>query len=306
MKRYRTLNTHLRDLYGTKVFKVMLNAGFTCPNIDGTVAYGGCTFCSVKGSGDFAGNPKDELLSQFKEVRDRMHLKWPQAKYIGYFQAYTNTHAPVAVLKEKYEAIIHADPNVVGLSIATRPDALPDDVIDYLGELNKEVDLWVELGLQTIHPQTAKIINRAHDYATFLTGVKKLRSKNISVIVHIINGLPHETPEMMLETAKVVGALDIQGIKLHLLHVLAGTPMANMLKKDMMRLLEQDEYVDIVIRQLEVINPKIIIHRLTGDGPREDLIGPLWSLKKWEVLNHIDRELLERNTFQGRLFAHDH
>ncbi|MCL1990595.1 MAG: TIGR01212 family radical SAM protein [Defluviitaleaceae bacterium] len=301
-KRYHTLNSHLREKYGGKVFKVMINAGFTCPNIDGTVAYGGCTFCSIKGSGDFAGNPKDDLLKQFHQIRDRMHTKWPEAKYIAYFQAFTNTHAPLHVLKEKYEAVLAADPHIVGLSIATRPDCLPDDVVAYLGELNQRVNLWVELGLQTMHEKTSKLINRAHDYQTFLDGVAKLRAKNINVIVHMINGLPSETDEMMMETAHAVGNLDIQGLKIHLLHVLEKTAMAHMVRKGMMRLLERDEYVDLVVRQLEMINPEIVMHRITGDGPREDLIGPLWSLKKWEILNQIDDTLTERQTYQGRLF----
>ena len=302
-KRYRALNSYLREKYGTKVFKVMINAGFTCPNIDGTVAYGGCTFCSIKGSGDFAGNPKDDLVKQFSEVRDRMHLKWSDAKYIGYFQAFTNTHAPVEVLKEKYEAVLAADPNIVGLSIATRPDCLPDDVVDYLGELNQRVHLWVELGLQTIHAKTAKLVNRAHDYETFLEGVAKLRAQRIDVIVHMINGLPNETDEMMMETARAVGKLDIGGLKIHLLHVLEGTAMAHMVKKNMMDFLTRDDYVDLVVRQLEVINPEIVMHRITGDGPRENLVGPWWSINKWEILNQIDDTLKQRETYQGRLFT---
>ena len=304
-KRYNTLNSHLREKYGTKVFKVMINAGFTCPNIDGTVAYGGCTFCSAKGSGDFAGSPKDTLIKQFHKVRDRMHLKWPNAKYIGYFQAFTNTYAPLEVLKEKYEAVLAADPNIVGLSIGTRPDCLPDDVIEYLGELNQRTNLWVELGLQTIHNKTGKLINRGHDYQTFLDGLAKLRAQNIDVIVHIINGLPNETAEMMIKTARVVGKLDIQGLKIHLLHVMEGTAMADMARKNMMRFLERNEYVDLVVRQLEVINPEIVIHRITGDGPREDLIGPRWSINKWEVLGQIDNTLTGRSTYQGRLFKND-
>jgi len=301
-KRYNTLNSYLREKYGTKVFKVMINAGFTCPNIDGTVAYGGCTFCNSKGSGDFAGNPKDSLITQFNQVRDLMHIKWPNAKYIGYFQAFTNTHAPLDVLKEKYEAILAADPNVIGLSIGTRPDCLPDDIIEYLEELNGRTNLWVELGLQTIHDETGKLINRAHDYQTFLVGLAKLRAKNIDVIVHIINGLPYETDKMMLETAREVGKLDIQGLKIHLLHVMKKTAMANMVNKNMMRFLERNEYIDLVVRQLEVINPEIIMHRITGDGPRENLVGPKWSINKWEILNQIDTTLDERCTYQGRLF----
>ena len=279
----------------------MINAGFTCPNIDGTVAYGGCTFCSVKGSGDCAGNPKDDLTRQFQEVKGRMHEKWPDASYIGYFQAFSNTHAPLSVLKEKYDAVMNADEGIVGLSIATRADCLPDDVVDYLGELAERTHLWVELGLQTIHDKTGKLINRGHDYATFVAGVDKLRAKNIDVIVHIINGLPGETTDMMLETAKAVGALDIQGIKIHLLHVIQGTPMHRMLDKGMMQLMNRDEYVELVADQLEVIPEHIVIHRLTGDGIREELVGPWWSINKWEILNQIDDTLRNRNTHQGRL-----
>ena len=301
-KRYNTLNSYLRAKYGTKVFKVMIDAGFTCPNIDGTKSYGGCTFCSNKGSGDFAGNPTDDLVKQFSEVRDRMHIKWPNAQYIAYFQAFTNTHAPLAILKEKYESVISADPNIVGLSIATRPDCLPSDVVDYLGNLAKRIDLWVELGLQTIHDETGKLINRAHDYQTFIKGVAKLRAQKIDVIVHIINGLPGETDQMMIQTARAVGGLDIQGLKIHLLHVMEGTVMAQMAKNNMMRFLKRDEYVDLVVRQLEIINPEIVIHRITGDGPRENLVGPWWSINKWEILNQIDDTLKQRNTYQGRLF----
>ena len=304
-KRYSTLNSHLREKYGSKVFKVMINAGFTCPNIDGTVTYGGCTFCSTTGSGDFAGNPKDDLVKQFNIVRNRMHIKWPNAKYIPYFQAFTNTHAPLEVLKEKYEAILEADPHIVGLSIGTRPDCLPDDVVEYLGKLNKRVNLWVELGLQTIHDKTGKLINRGHDYQTFLEGLNKLRAKNIDVIVHIINGLPNETDEMMIKTAREVGKLDIQGLKIHLLHVMEKTPMERMVQKKLVQFLERDEYVDLVVRQLEFINPEIVMHRITGDGPRENLVGPWWSINKWEILNQIDDTLTERSTYQGRRFEHD-
>ena len=302
-KRYHTLNYHLREKYHQKIFKVMINAGFTCPTIDGTVKYGGCTFCSTKGSGDFAGSPEDDLKTQFNTVRAMMHEKWPEASYIAYFQAFTNTHAPVEVLKRKYEAVLSCDENIVGLSIGTRPDCLPDDVVEYLGELNERVDLWVELGLQSMHDHTGKLINRGHDYQTFVDGVNKLRAKNIDVIVHVINGLPGETRDMMLETVKAVAHLDVQGIKLHLLHVIDGTPMHRMLDKGMLTLMEQDEYIDLIVDQLEVLPPEMVIHRVTGDAVREELVGPMWSLKKWEVLNAIDARLKERETYQGAKFV---
>ncbi|MGL5692822.1 MAG: TIGR01212 family radical SAM protein [Peptostreptococcaceae bacterium] len=300
-KRYHTWNYYLRNTFGEKVFKVSINAGFTCPNIDGTVAYGGCTYCSKEGSGDFAGNPKDNLIKQFCDIKEMMHKKWPKAKYIGFFQAYTNTYAPLDILKEKYETILEQE-DVIGLSISTRPDCLPDDIVEYLGELNEKTNLWVELGLQTIHDSTSKIINRGHDYKTFLEGVEKLKAKNIKIIVHIINGLPGEDYNMMMETAKAVGELGVDGIKIHLLHVIKNTPMEKMLENGMLELMSQDEYINLVCDQLEALPAEMIVHRLTGDGKREELVGPLWSLKKWEVLNEIDATLKERNTFQGAKF----
>ena len=297
-KRYHTWNYYLRNTFGEKIFKVSINAGFTCPNIDGKVSYGGCTYCSKEGSGDFAGNPKDDLIKQFNEIKTMMLKKWPNAKYIGYFQAYTNTYAPLEVLKEKYETILAQD-DVVGLSISTRPDCLEDDVVEYLGELNKRTNLWVELGLQTIHDSTSKLINRGHDYKTFLEGVKKLQAKNIKVVVHIINGLPGEDYNMMMETAKAVADMNVHGIKIHLLHVIKGTPMEKMLEKNMMTLMTQEDYVNLVCDQLEILPAEMIIHRLTGDGKKEDLVGPLWSLKKWEVLNAIDDTMKARDSYQG-------
>ncbi|MEG0051077.1 MAG: TIGR01212 family radical SAM protein [Terrisporobacter sp.] len=297
-KRYHTWNYYLRNNFGQKIFKVSINAGFTCPNIDGKVAYGGCTYCSKEGSGDFAGNPKDDLIKQFEDIKEMMLKKWPSAKYIGYFQAYTNTYAPLEVLREKYETILEQD-DVVGLSISTRPDCLDDDVVEYLGELNERTNLWVELGLQTIHDSTSKIINRGHDYQSFLDGVEKLHAKNIKVVVHIINGLPGENYNMMMQTAKAVADLKVHGIKIHLLHVIKNTPMSRMLDKNMMSLMTQDEYVNLVCDQLEILPPEMIIHRLTGDGKKEDLVGPLWSLKKWEVLNQIDDTLKTRDSYQG-------
>ncbi|WP_290059576.1 TIGR01212 family radical SAM protein [Paraclostridium bifermentans] len=297
-KRYHTWNYYLRSNFGEKVFKVSINAGFSCPNIDGTVAYGGCTYCSKQGSGDFAGNPNDNLIKQFEDIKEMMHKKWHNAKYIGYFQAFTNTHAPVSVLKEKYETILNLD-DVIGLSISTRPDCLPDDVLEYLSELNKKTNLWVELGLQTIHDETSKIINRGHDYNTFLEGVEKLKKHNIKIVVHIINGLPGEDYNMMMETAKAVADLGVHGIKIHLLHVLKETPMENMLKKGMFNLMEKDDYINLVCDQLEVIPPEMVVHRLTGDGKRDEIVGPMWSLKKWEVLNAIDDTMRERDSYQG-------
>ncbi|HEY8363953.1 MAG TPA: TIGR01212 family radical SAM protein [Haloplasmataceae bacterium] len=301
-KRYYSLNEYFQKRFKEKVFKVSLNAGFTCPNKTGKSGFGGCTFCSPLGSGDFAGNKNDDLITQFEDVKDMMHKKWPHAKYIAYFQANTNTYAPVDVLKEKFEPVLNYSKDIIGLSIATRPDCLEDDIIDYLAELNEKTNLFVEIGLQTRHEKTAKLINRGHDYQTFVEGVNKLRKSNIEVIVHIINGLPYETQEEMLETVKELVKLDFQGIKIHLLHVIKNTRMGNDYLKNPFPLLSQEEYVDTVIKQLELLPKHIVIHRLTGDAVRENLIGPMWSLKKWEVLNMIDYELEKRNTYQGRLY----
>ncbi|MGL4522409.1 MAG: TIGR01212 family radical SAM protein, partial [Bacilli bacterium] len=297
-KRYYTLNEHLRAEFGQKVFKVSIDAGFDCPNRDGTVAYGGCTFCSAAGSGDFAGNKTDDVITQFHAIKTKMHEKWPDAVYLGYFQAFTNTHAPVEKLKEVFEPIL-AQEGVVGLSIATRPDCLPDDVVEYLADLNKRTYLWVELGLQTVHERTALLINRAHDYQMYVEGVEKLRKHNIRICSHVINGLPLETPEMMMETVTEVAKLDIQGIKIHLLHLLKGTPMVKQYEKGQLEFMSLQEYVSLVCDQIELIPSDVVIHRITGDGPADIMIGPMWSLNKWEVLNAIDDELARRGTYQG-------
>lgn len=281
--------------------KIALDAGFDCPNRDGTVAYGGCTFCSVAGSGDFAGDRVDPIPVQFEGIKEKMHKKWKDGKYIAYFQAYTNTHAPLPVIKEKFEAAL-AQENVIGLSIATRPDCLPDDVVDYLAELNERTYLWVELGLQTIHEETARLVNRAHDFNLYIEGVEKLRSRGIRVCTHIINGLPLEDREMMMETARAVAKLDVQAIKIHLLHLLKGTPMVKQYEKGMVEFLEKDEYIKLVADQLEVIPPEMIVQRITGDGPIDLMIGPMWSVNKWDVLNGIDAELEKRRSWQGKLF----
>jgi radical SAM protein (TIGR01212 family) len=301
-KRYHSWNYHLRQTFGHKVFKVALDGGFDCPNRDGTVSHGGCTFCSAAGSGDFAGNRAESIEKQFHDIKVRMHHKWKNGKYLGYFQAFTNTHAPVSELREKFEVVLEQE-GVVGLSIATRPDCLPDDVVEYLAELNERTYLWVELGLQTVHERTALLINRAHDFQCYIDGVNKLRKHNINICSHIINGLPLETPEMMMETAKEVAKLDVQGIKIHLLHLLKGTPMVKQYEKGLLSFLTFDEYIKLVCDQLEMIPPEMIVHRITGDGPADLMIGPMWSLNKWEVLNAIEAELVRRDSYQGKFFC---
>lgn len=300
-KRFHTWNYEMREQFGSKVFKVMLDAGFTCPNRDGSIAKGGCTFCSARGSGDFAGSRRDDLITQFNTIRDRQHQKWPAASYIGYFQAYTNTYAPVEELREYYEVILQ-QPGVVGLSIATRPDCLPDDVVDYLAELNERTYLWVEMGLQTVHESTSQLINRAHDTECYLDAVRRLRERGIRVCAHIIYGLPQETHEMMMDTCRAVARMDVQGIKIHLLHLMCKTPMVKQYEAGLLRFLEQDEYIKLIVDSLELLPPSMIVHRLTGDAPRDLLLGPMWSMRKWEVLNGIDAELRRRDTWQGRLW----
>ncbi len=299
-KRYYTLDYFYKHKFNSKVFKVSLNAGFSCPNKDGTKGYGGCIYCSKLGSGDYAGDKNESLIEQFNKVKEIMSHKWPNSKYIAYFQANTNTYAPVEILREKYESVMYLE-NVVGLNIATRPDAISDECLNYLEELNKKTYLTIELGLQTIHEETSKLINRGHDLKCFNDMLKKLRDRNINVVVHIINGLPYETKEMMLETARYLSSLDIQGIKIHMLHILSGTALANLYEKEHFHVLTREEYVDIVCSQLELLREDIVIHRITGDPNPDDLIEPKWLIKKFGVLNEIDKEMVKRDSYQGKL-----
>ncbi len=297
-KRYHTLDYFYKHKFGGKVAKISLNAGFTCPNKDGTKGVGGCVYCSKLGSGDYAGNINKSLKEQFFDIKDIMDKKWPNTRYIGYFQANTNTYAPVRVLKEKYEEILKID-GVIGLNIATRSDAITDECLGYLEELNKKTFLNIELGLQTIHEKTNKLINRQESLEEFTTMVNKLRNRNINVIVHIINGLPYETKEMMLETAKYVNNLDIQGIKIHMLHVIKDTKLAEIYEKEHFHILTREEYVDIVCDELELLREEIVINRITGDPNPDELIEPKWLIKKFGVLNEIDKEMARRDSYQG-------
>lgn len=298
-KRYHTLDYFYKHKFNSKVFKISLNTGFTCPNIDGTVGTKGCIYCSNSGSGEYGGDASKDLTTQFNEIKNMMLKKWPEGKYIGYFQAHTNTYAPINVLKEKYESILKLD-NVVGLSIATRSDSISEECLDYLEKLNNKTYLTIELGLQTIHQKTSTLINRCHTLENFENMVKKLRERNINVVVHIINGLPHETKEMMLETIKYLNKLDIQGIKIHMLHILKNTQLDNLYKNDPFHILTKEEYVDIVCDQLELLRAEIVINRITGDPKVDDLVEPSWLIKKFGVLNEIDKELVKRNSYQGK------
>ncbi len=301
-KRYHTWNYFLRHKFGTKVIKVSLNGGFTCPNIDGTKGRGGCIYCSPSGSGDFAGDPSREIPAQFAEVAGRLHKKWHEGKYIAYFQARTNTYAPAEVLRSRFEPAL-AIPGVVGLSVATRCDALAEDALSYLEELNSRTYLMVELGLQTVSDKTGRLINRGHTFSEFVEGYEKLQRRGIDVCIHLINGLPGEGREQMIENVRTVAGLAPRSVKLHLLHVLKNTPLAAMYERGEFDTLRFEEYVSLIADQLELLPPETVIQRLTGDGARAELIAPLWSLKKFVVLNEIDKELARRDSFQGRRFS---
>lgn len=290
-KRYYTLNYYNKMKYNSKVFKISLNTGFGCPNKKNGK---GCIYC-YNGSGNYKGI---DLLTQFEIVKNIMEKKWPNSKYIGYFQADTNTYAPVNILKEKYESILNLE-NVIGLNIATRCDALPNDVLDYLEELNKKTNLVIELGLQTIHEKTSTLINRGHTLKQFEDAVKNLRKRNIDIVVHIINGLPYETKEMMIETVKYLSNLDIQGIKIHMLYIIKGTELEKLYNKNKFHVLTKEEYVNIVCDQLEYLRDNIVINRITGDPDKDLVVEPKWLIKKFGVLNEIDKELAKRNSYQG-------
>ena len=296
-KRYNTLDNFYFEKFKCKVAKISLNAGFTCPNIDGTKGFGGCIYC-LNGSGN---NIKKSLTEQFYEIKEIIDKKWPNSKYIAYFQANSNTYADINVLKTKYESVLKI-PNVIGINIATRCDCITDECLDYLEELSKKTYLTVELGLQTIHEKTSILINRCHTLIEFEEIVKKLRQRNINVVIHIINGLPYETKEMMLETVKYLNSLDIQGVKIHMLHILKNTKLAKMYEEDKFHILTKEEYIDIVCCELELLNPNIVINRITGDPIKEDLIEPTWLIKKFVVLNDIDKELRKRDSYQGKYF----
>lgn len=298
-KRYHTLDYFYKHKFGCKVFKVSLNAGFSCPNLDGKVGTGGCIYCSSLGSGEYGGDVSDDLVLQFEKVKEMMHRKWPEAKYIGYFQARTNTYGPLEVLKDKYETILNLD-NVVGLSIATRPDSISDECLDYLEQLNKRTFLTIELGLQTIHEETTKLINRCHDLKCFDDMVLKLKKRGIFVVAHIINGLPYETHDMMVETAKHLNDIGVDGVKIHMLSVLKNTVLEKMYLDKPFPILSKEEYVKVVCDQLEVLSPNIVIQRLTGDPVATDLIEPSWLVRKVSVLNDIDKLMAKRDSYQGK------
>lgn len=289
---YLSFNKYLKDKFGQKVYKISLDGGFTCPNRDGKIDTRGCIFCSKGGSGDFAQNRNLSITEQIESGKKRVEKKIKSGKYIAYFQAFTNTYAPVEILRAKYsEAINH--PDIVALSIATRPDCLGDDVIELLDEMNKIKPVFVELGLQTIHSESAKYIRRGYSLEVYNEAVKKLKSIGVNIVVHIILGLPNESEEDMLESVKYVCQSQIDGIKLQLLHIITGTDLAKDYEKGLFKTLEFDEYVELIAKCVAIIPKNIVIHRLTGDGAKKDLIAPLWSADKKRVLNAINKALRE-------------
>lgn len=298
-KPYCSLDYMLRERFGEKVYKVTLNGGMSCPNRDGTLGTRGCIFCSEGGSGDFAADVSLSVTEQIESQIALLSGKRPIQKYIAYFQAYTNTYAPVEHLRKIFkEAMSH--PRIVALSVGTRPDCLGEEVLDLLEELNRIKPVWIELGLQTIHEKTAQYIRRGYRLSCFDQAVENLRKRNIEVIVHTILGLPGESREEILETMRYLNKKDIQGIKLQLLHVLKGTDLAYDYLAGRFQVYEREEYLDLLIECLENLDPEIVIHRITGDGPKDLLIAPLWASRKREVLNLLHHQMKEQNSYQGK------
>ena len=298
-KPYCSLDYMLRERFGEKVYKVTLNGGMSCPNRDGTLGTRGCIFCSEGGSGDFAADVSLSVTEQIESQIALLSAKRPIQKYIAYFQAYTNTYAPVEYLRKIFkEAMSH--PGIVALSVGTRPDCLGEEVLDLLEELNRIKPVWIELGLQTIHEKTAQYIRRGYRLSCFDQAVENLRKRNIEVIVHTILGLPGESREEILETMRYLNKKDIQGIKLQLLHVLKGTDLAYDYLAGRFHVYEREEYLALLIECLENLDPEIVIHRITGDGPKDLLIAPLWASRKREVLNLLHHQMKEQNSYQGK------
>lgn len=303
-KRYQTYDYYLRRTFGGKVAKLPLDAGFTCPNLDGTVGYGGCIYCSGRGSGDFAPDAALPIAAQIALQKQRFARKWDVSRCIAYFQAHTNTYAPLPVLRAAYEEAL-AQPGIVGLNIATRADCLPPDVVEYLAWLSGRTVLTVELGLQSSFDRTAADIRRGHSFAQFCDGVERLRRAGgrIQICVHLMFGLPGEGRREMLRTVRDTAALRPEQVKLHLVHVLRGTELARRYEAGLYRPMERENYLSVLAAALELLPPETVIGRLTGDGPPADLLAPLWSLRKTAVLNDLDKLLYRTSTWQGRLFA---
>ncbi len=302
-KRYYTYDYWLKRTFGGKCMKLPLDAGFTCPNIDGRCSVGGCIYCSSRGSGDFAPEASMSIKEQLEKTKNQLSSKWKTDRCIPYFQAHTNTYAPLSVLKEKYEAAL-AFPGVVGMNIATRADCLENDVVEYLSEIAERTTLTVELGLQTVHDSTAFLINRGHTFEEFVEGYNKLRaaSDKINICVHLIFGLPGEDREMMLESVRELAKMRPDQVKFHLLHVIDGTALAKMYLDGKYAPMEREDYIDIVCEALTLMPKDTVIGRITGDGMQDSLLAPDWSRRKTAVINDIDKRMFEQDLFQGKSF----
>ena len=301
-KRYYTINYYFRNKFKKKVAKVPLNAGFTCPNRDGSISIGGCTFCSSKGSGDSILKFSDSLFEQYDIGLKRMQKKWPDCLGFAYFQSFSNTYASLETLKKVYDPFFERE-DVQGICIATRADCLNDEIINYFDQKSKKKEVWLEIGLQSIHEKTMDYCNRGHSTQVVFDVLDQLSQTNIHTCIHIINSLPYETEKMMLDTVRELIKHPFDAIKIHMLHLISDTAMTKQYLKEPFHLLTLEEYVDIVIKQLEILPPETIIERLTGDGLASDLLEPKWTIKKTIVTNEIDKEMKRRNTWQGKKYS---
>lgn len=297
-KRYSTFSDELKRIFGCKVQRISVDAGFTCPNRDGSLDTGGCIFCGGHGSGSYGIRRDLDIIAQLEDGKEVMRRKYRADKFIAYFQAYSNTYAPIHKLRSLFSQALTV-PDIVGIIIATRPDCLPDEILEYLAELSQQTYLWLEIGLQSIHNKSLERINRQHDHACSVDAIQRAKSRELQVCAHIILGLPGETREEMLDMAGELNRLGVDGVKLHLLHVMKGTRLAEMYDRGVVKVMDRDDYAGLVCDFLELLDPRILIHRLTGDGGYDNLIAPLWSLKKFEILNLIAAELQRRGTRQG-------
>lgn len=300
-KRYHTFNYYLKNRYGKKVAKVILDGHFTCPNRDGKKGYGGCIYCSSKGSGDSNQRINDDILIQYKNNKEIMDRKWPNESYIPYFQSFSNTYGPLSKIKDMLEPFLNMD-EVAEIAIATRCDCLEEDIIEYLDSLTIKKDIWLELGLQTSNDSTGKLINRCYNFDDFKNALNRLSNTNIKVCVHIINGLPYETRQDMLKTIKDINHLDFDAIKIHMLHILKDTSLLKMYEEKPFNLLSREEYIEIVVEQLEYLKPEVVIERLTGDPIKDELVEPTWLLNKTTILNDIDKLMMKLDTYQGKKY----
>lgn len=300
-KRYNLFSTHLKELFGHRVHKISVDGGFSCPNREGTRELPGCLFCDPQGSGARGVDQTESVSEQLERGKEIMTRKYKAGQFLAYFQPFSNTWGPIDRLRSLYEEALCVE-GVVGLAVGTRPDCLPEEVLDLLREYHQRTYFWLEIGLQSIHDKTLSYLRRGHDYGSFLRAYQGAKDRGVQVCVHVILGLPGESREDMLATADEMARLEVDGIKIHLLHVLKQTPLGDLYEKGEVPVLEQEEYVSLVVDFMERLHPRTLIQRLTGDGPRDSLLAPLWSLNKWEVLNAIDDELERRGSRQGGLW----